>query len=168
MSLVNVIAFWRKVQGDASLRAKVGGDTTDVARVVEIAQQAGCSCTKDELVAADNVIRFWADVAKDTDLQQELASAKSLEASAAASEIVRVASGRGYAFTAEQMTAVTPTLMAAGKVPGGQLDEESLARVSGGVGAPMKDLSVSLKTALGGGLDPKLKIGPGLVPTLRV
>lgn len=165
MSLENVIAFWRKVQSDASLQAKARAEASDAGRLVEIAAEAGCACTAAELMAADSVLRFWTEVAKDTGLQTQLQAAKNLDPSAAAQEVMRVASARGFSFTAEQMSVVTPAVMAAGS---GDLDDASLSSVTGGAGLQAQDVSTSLKSALKGGFDTKLKIGTGLVPTLRV
>ena len=167
MSLDNVIAFWQKVQNDRSLREKLGAET-NVARVTEIAKQAGFACTADELMAADSVIRFWTHVANDSSVRDELSAAKNLDANAASKEIVRVAARHGFAFTAEQMIVVTPTLMAAGNAASGELDAAALSNVTGGVQAQGKDVSASLKSAISGQLSPDMRIGGGLVPALHI
>src|SRR5688572_25615388 len=141
MSIANVVAFWQKVQSDKALQAQIApGGSAGVPKLgksitpgqltglVKVAREAGFACTAEELSAAEHVIRFWQEVSQDKKLQTELEKAKSLSESEASKEIVRIAGSRGFKFSADELNAVSPAVMAAGKV--GELSDKQLEAVA--------------------------------------
>ena len=163
MSIANVVSFWQRVQADESLQAKVapGGsagvpklqkDTTakQLTGLVTVCREAGFQCTAEELSAAEHVLRFWQEVSQDTKLQAELEKAKYLPEAEATKEIVRLAEARGFRFSADELNAVSPAVIAAGKI--GEPSDRQL-----------EALSSSLSLAYKGGWAPDFRLGPGSI-----
>jgi predicted ribosomally synthesized peptide with nif11-like leader len=172
MSLENVIAFWSKVQHDKELQKRVQPGakipklskdvkSSDLEELAKIAASVGFSCTAQELAATEAVIRFWGAVPKDAKLKSELAACEKMDEKKAAAETVRIANAHGYAFTADDLRAVSPAILSAKT---GELSDQQLESVAGGVSASSQFLvSSSLSLAMRSGFQTNYRIGPGSV-----
>jgi predicted ribosomally synthesized peptide with nif11-like leader len=168
MSLENVVEFWKKVKTDKALQervhpsAKVPKLSKDVKaeqleELANIAKASGFPCTARELAATESVVRFWSAVSTDPALKSSLSKLDSLGEKQATEETVKVAAKNGYSFTAEDLSTLTPVIIAGNP---GALSDRQLDGVVGGAAA----VTSSLNFALQGGFSINFRmIGPGAV-----
>jgi predicted ribosomally synthesized peptide with nif11-like leader len=155
MSFENAVRFWQAVQTDHNLQEllKPVREQEQEGRaiaVAKIAQDAGYAVTGDELSEVESVILFWRKAQVDDDLKQKLASAQQSETDEQAlTAVMQVAKDAGHEFPREALSIVTGALADAGLGHDGELSEEELDQVAGGVSSGTS-LRSSVNAALGG------------------
>jgi hypothetical protein len=170
MSIHSVVDFWRNVQTNPQLTAKISalvGRSNDEKYVAgaEIARESGFEATPEELKDVSGVVAFWDRVERDEALRSKLEPARDAEtADLAMGEIMKVASGAGFAFSLEALQSVTGALVNAGRAtaaaaPGAGMSEEELSGIAGGVST----LDASLDLARRKLWQELPSLGPGVI-----
>jgi hypothetical protein len=170
MSIHSVVDFWRSVQTNPELTARLSAlveqadDDTCVAGA-EIAREEGFEVTPEEMKDVGSVVAFWNRVERDEALRRKLEPARDLETpDSALREITRVANEAGFAFSLDALQHVTGALVNAGRATAAPAEragmtEEELAGIAGGVST----LEVSLDLARRKLWQEIPTLGPGVV-----
>jgi hypothetical protein len=170
MSIHSVVDFWRNVQTNPELSAKLSAlvgrsaDDKDVAGA-EIARESGFEVTPEEMKDVGSVAAFWNRVERDEALRRKLEPARDSEtADLAMREITKVANDAGFDFSLEALQYVTGALVNAGRATAAPAEatgmtEDELAGVAGGVSA----LDASLDVARRKLWQEIPNLGPGVV-----
>jgi hypothetical protein len=170
MSINGVVDFWRSVQTNPELTARLSAiveQANDDAYVAgaEIAREKGFEVTPEEMNDVGSVVAFWNRVERDESLRNKLGPAREMEtADLAMREITKIANGAGFAFSPDALQYVTGALVNAGRATaapaeGSRMSEEELEGVAGGVAA----LETSLDLARRKLWHEDMTIGPGVI-----
>jgi hypothetical protein len=167
MSIRSVVEFWRSVQTNPELQAKLDElQSTDDPFVggAEVARAAGFEVTPQEMREVDAVVSFWERVEGDDALREKLAPAHEAETpEEAMREIARIAGEAGHPLPLEALQHVTGALVNSGGANRTDaLSDEQLDAVAGGaVGG--SSYSSSLQRARRQQWKEIIRRGPGAV-----
>ena len=170
MSIPSVVDFWRSVQTNPELAARLSVlvEQANDDRCVggaRIARELGFEVTAEEMDDVGNVVVFWNRVEHDAALREKLGPAREAEtADLALKEITRVAGEAGFQFSLDALRIVTAALVNAGRATaspaeGAELTDDQLAAVAGGVSS----FGVSLDVARRQLWQEIPTLGPGVV-----
>lgn len=166
MSIRSVVEFWRGVQTDRALQAKLAAlESADDPWVgsAALARESGFEVTPQEMRDVEAVVSFWERVEVDDALRGRLAPAHEAETpDQAMREIARIAKDSGFELSLEALQQVTGALVnTGGAARSDALSEEQLDAVAGG--AVASGYNASLDRARRAQWKEIVKRGPGTV-----